>query len=178
MNADHIIDWHLQIGDQSLRYYGSKEQPQGRWRYGDPLKLSLRWAKNAPWAPLVDGSPNSMRDEKHAVVYSDTSSWSLLRFLRHHAGTSTDFDQLIDLHPHTLGFAIATKPVSVQSSKPYEVNQETWRTKAFIRVTLLSPDKKEQLVMPVFPTRAPALPVASTLPSTVGNRQQAAGHQH
>ena len=167
-NADQIIDWRFQVGDQILRRQGAKAQPQGRWRYGDPVQLSLRWAKNAPWAPLAPdnatGAPN------HAVVYSDAGNWSLLRFLQRHAGASTDFDQLIDLRPHTLGFSIATKPASAKSARQYEVNGAPLLTKAFIRVALLSPDKKERLAMPAFPTYAPALPAASA-PSTASHRE-------
>ena len=155
-NADQIIDWRFQVGDQLLRRQGSKGPPQGRWRYGDPVQLSLRWAKNAPWAPLAPDNPNGGRN--HTVVYRGDGHWSLLRFLQRHAGAATDFDQLVDLRPHTLGFSIAVKPASAKPARQYEVDGETLLTKAFIRVTLLSPDKKERLTMPVFPASAPALP--------------------
>ena len=162
-NADQIIDWRFQVGDQLLRRHGSKKSPQGRWRYGDPVQLSLRWAKNAPWTPLEPDNPNG--GSNHTVVYRGDGHWSLLRFLQRHAGAATDFDQLVDLRPHTLGFSAAVKPASAKLAQQYEVDGETLLTKAFIRVTLLSPDKKERLTMPVFPASAPALP------------EQIAGHQ-
>ena len=158
-NADQIIDWRLQVGDQLLRYHGATEPSPGRWRYGVPVQLSLRWAKNAPWVPATGGHLNGGQGRGDTVVYADTSNWSFLRFLRRHAAAPIDFDQLADPDPHTLAFTITTtpQPANGQRLAYGEIQTETSRARALIRITVMSPDKKERLVVPVFPPQAPEL---------------------
>ena len=64
-----------------------------------------------------------------------------------HASVPADFDQLVDPMPVTLKFIV---PTMMTGDDPMQ-------TKVFVRITLLTADKKEPITLPAFPDRAPAL---------------------
>ena len=52
---EQIIDWTLEVGEQTV--HATDSQRQGRWRFGDRVRLTLRWAKDAPMQPSLAGTP-------------------------------------------------------------------------------------------------------------------------
>jgi type VI secretion system protein ImpL len=161
--ADQIIEWRFTMGDQRLHYRGPQTPSQGRWGFGDPIQLALRWAKDAPSLPLATLDPVEGRVADRTIVYTDTSRWPLLRFLQRHTGAPRDFDQLVDPELHTLALTITTGPAKGQKTLHGDDEAATAPTKVFIRVTVLSADKQEHLVVPPFPTHAPSLPMHKDL---------------
>jgi len=153
--ANKIIDWHLKIGEQEFQYGGEKNT--GRWRFGDPVTLSLRWAKNAEDYPYFGGKGKIT--EPLTVVYEPerNMTWSLLRFLRSYASPLDDFEHIADPKPHTLEFEFETVRAGSEGKE-----EGKSRAKAFIRVGLMSPDKiQKMLVLPRFPEKAPELNLKS-----------------
>ncbi|MDD4073218.1 MAG: type VI secretion protein IcmF/TssM N-terminal domain-containing protein [Desulfobacterales bacterium] len=149
VEANRIIDWELAVGGQ--KFNNNDSGHIGRWRYGDPVGLSLRWAKNAEGYPVFGGDLPGVSIQDKTVVYKLSNKWSLIRFVRMHAAAASDFDKFADPEPHTLKFSIDTR-----SGRSLEADKK--KTTAFIRLKLLSPDKKKSpLVLPVFPQRAPEL---------------------
>ncbi|MDH3604113.1 MAG: hypothetical protein OEU26_31275, partial [Candidatus Tectomicrobia bacterium] len=157
--ADQIIDWQFTVGSQRLYYRGPQVPTQGRWNFGDPVQLSLRWAKDTPAIPIAAVPTTEGMVQNRTIAYTDTSSWSLLRFMQRHAGAPRDFDQLVDPEPHTLAFAIATGVTQGQEKGQRDNLAASASTRAFIRVTVMSADKQERLVVPPFPAHAPSLPL-------------------
>ena len=144
--ANRIIDWQMTVGGQGL-------SQSARWRFGDPITLVLRWAKNAPDFPVFAGDRPEVKIDGRSVVYQFDNHWSLLRLLRDYAGEPADFEKLQDPKPHTLRFAIDTRRLGVRPEEGGE-----FQTRAYIRVGVLTPDKdKTAQVLPPFPDRAPAL---------------------
>ena len=62
-------------------------------------------------------------------------------------GVPADFDQLVDPSPQTLKFIV---PTMMAADDPMQ-------TRVFVRLTFLTPDKKDPITLPSFPERAPAL---------------------
>jgi len=143
--GNQIIEWKLTVGEQEFRYWGEKSR--GRWRFGDPIRLSLRWAKNSTVFPIPETGYPEMKVEDRTVEYKYDTLWSLIHFLRRHSCSPADFDQLADSKPHTLKFVIETRRKGAEGQ-----DDERSQTKVFIRVTPAAPDekKKEILVMPSF----------------------------
>jgi type VI secretion system protein ImpL len=142
VGGNQIIEWQLEVGDQKI--LSRDTMKRGRWVLGDPVILSLRWAKDGPNVPVngnVDGSTKT-------VAFREATRWSLLSMLQAYASAPADFDQLVDPAPTTLRFLIPQRTAS---------GDEAPQTRVFVRLTLLSADKKEPVTLPVFPVRAPAL---------------------
>lgn len=152
VGGHHIITWTLDVGDQKFQMYGSERQ--GRWRFGNPIRLSLRWAKDSPVTPVPDGSQSGVKTVDRTVVYEYTNRWSLISLLRNHVGAEGEFDQLEDPNPHTLRFIIPTQRGG-ETNQPAGAQAGEGPTKVFMRLAIMSADKQESLVLPRFPKRAP-----------------------
>ena len=149
--ANRIIDWKLVVGDKTFRNQTAIHE--GRWRYGDPVMLGIRWAKNAPDQPVFAGKRPGVKVAGRTVTYNFDNKWSLMRLIREHAGAPGDFDRLADPKPHTLKIWIDAKR---KEGKPSE--KEPFKTWAYYRI-MLSAAQKEKLAlkMPSFPVYAPTL---------------------
>ena len=147
-----IIDWRLAVGEREFRHLDTERR--GRWYHGDPIRLSLRWAKDAYRLPIDHQNQAEVKVQDATVTYTYTNSWSLISFLRRHAGSPGDYAYYFDPRPHTLIFRVETKPVGQENdSLPTEENT----TKVFVRLRLISPDNQAEMIVPDFPTSAPPL---------------------
>ncbi len=147
VGGNQIIDWSFEVGDQKI---ASRDvQKRGRWNAGDPVRLVMRWAKDGDIDPVPPEGPN-VRVEDKTVTVEYTNRWSVLALIKQHSGVAADFDQLVDPNPSTLKFIIPT----VQAGGSADTGTSA-QTKVFIRLSLLSADKKDPIPLPVFPDRAP-----------------------
>ena len=151
VGGNQIMDWTLEVGDQKIS--ARDVERKGRWHFGDPIRLVLRWAKDAPDAPVFAGG-RGVRVEDRTVIYEYPNRWSLFSLLKDRASSSTDFGSFVDPKPYTLKFVIETRSSSKGDKKEATGASQT---KVFIRVTPVSADQKERLVLPVFPEKAPPL---------------------
>lgn len=149
--GNQIIDWILEVGDRKIQAHDAERR--GRWSFGDPIRLSLRWAKDAPDAPAPVAN-RGVRVEERTVIYEYPNRWSLFSLLKNHASAPTDFGSLVDPKPYTLRFVIETRPAGKGDKKE---GPPAGTAKVFVRVTPVSPDQKERLVLPAFPEKAPPL---------------------
>ena len=46
IGANQIIDWKLDVGKKKFAYLS--DDLNGRWVFGDPVRLTLRWANDSP----------------------------------------------------------------------------------------------------------------------------------
>jgi type VI secretion system protein ImpL len=144
VGGNQIIEWQLEIGDQKITMRDTMRR--GRWVLGDPVRLTLRWAKDANIVPASETAEGVIYEDRK-VTFEDTSRWAIFRLFRTHASVPADFDQLVDPTPVTLKFIV---PTMMTGDDPMQ-------TKVFVRITLLTADKKEPITLPAFPDRAPAL---------------------
>jgi len=176
--ANQIIDWRLTVGEQAFQYRGAENK--GRWRFGDPISFSLRWAKNAMYHP----DPNQAETvDSRTVTYKmgGDTQWTLLRFLRKYPGSPSYYNHLSDPEPHTLKFdiksvnrdgemwgryeesAILSAISADEGSTAVTPAEELFTTRVFIRMVLMTPDKtKKVLTLPRFPVSAPDLNLSAS----------------
>ncbi|HEY2495493.1 MAG TPA: type VI secretion system protein [Candidatus Angelobacter sp.] len=158
MNGNQIMDWSLQVGGSVFR---SADPPStGRWTFGEPVKLVLRWAKDSPQQPVAV-APAIAVPETRTIIFEYQDSWSLLKMLVQHAAASSDLDRSVDSDPQTLVFIVGQESSGVSGkSQGAETPQKETSTgqiaKVFIRVKIYPPGKPDALRVPVFPTPAPA----------------------
>jgi type VI secretion system protein ImpL len=149
INGNQIIDWTLQVGNDTFRY--RDPQRVGRWDYGQPVKLILRWAKDSPQQPA---SANGALDGKlsgRTVVFEYRDTWSLFTLLALHQPLPGDFDRLADPEPQTLVFNVNDG----KSSSPVPQSGDSSQAKVFIRLKLRPPGKPDNVRLRAFPTEAP-----------------------
>jgi type VI secretion system protein ImpL len=158
MNGNQIMDWSLQVGGSVFR---SADLPStGRWTFGEPVKLVLRWAKDSPQQPVAL-APAITVPETRTIIFEYQDKWSLLKMLVQHAAASSDLDRSVDSDPQTLVFIAGQESAGVSGkSQGTETPQKDTSTgqiaKVFIRVKIYPPGKPGTLRVPVFPTQAPA----------------------
>ncbi|MBM4440925.1 MAG: hypothetical protein FJ027_10920 [Candidatus Rokubacteria bacterium] len=151
VGGHQIIDWTMQVGEHRVRSRDAKRQV--RWLVGDPIRVSLRWAKDYPHAPTSDGT-EGVSVEDRTVTWDYPTGWSLLALLMRQAAGAAEGDGILDPRPTTLRFAVAMRPdrVSGAAAEAAEL-----ATRVYIRVVLSAGEKKDPLRLPVFPARAPQL---------------------
>jgi hypothetical protein len=142
IKGNQIIDWTLQVGSDTFRYRDPERV--GRWSFGQPIKLMLRWAKDSPEQPAPVRGVSDARTNSRIVSYEFRDSWALLNMVVRHEASSNDFDRMVDPEPQTLAFT-----VSGTTQDP--------EAKVFVRIKLRPPGKPENLRLRGFPTEAPSL---------------------
>jgi len=149
--ANQIIGWKLVVGKQA--FTGNGTPAAGQWMLGEPVTVSLRWAKNAPYKPIFAGSFEGAGVKGRTASWQFANRWSLLRLLTDHAADKTDLAGFKDKDPHTLKFE-----VEVDRVEGKDPTGKKFKSKAFVRIALTTADKaKQPLLMPEFPTSAPKL---------------------
>ena len=188
-DANQILGWTLTVGDSEIE--PGDIDPPGRWTYGQPVRLKLAWAANAPTAPLAPDEPG-VRLVGKSLIYEYRNAWSLVSLMKQHAAAAEDFADFQDSDPETLLFEIPTvhsadeaatgEPAKRSRSlfrflfkssrdpaqsadsgeavaQPASAAAADFTTRAFIRITLMSPDgTKAELPFPDFPTAVPPFP--------------------
>lgn len=148
LEGNKIIDWVLEVGDQSLRL---RDSPRAlRWTYGTPLVLNLRLAKDAPVKALIDPLQSAMDTDGQVVSYRFSDPWSLFSLMHNYrdadTGARTDSRAQLLKFEFPLRSALASDSIDTQSSG---------RVRVFMRMAVSAPGKKAPLPWPAsFPTRA------------------------
>ena len=147
--ADQVIAWGLDAGNQQISYPG-EAQPNLRWMVGQPVRLTLRWARNGYQRPANDPLQPSLvvRDLEAGWEYS--GPWSLLRLIRSHQSVQRQPNMDYTDFPLTLRL-----PVTAQTSTAVQ-------TLMFVRLSLMTQGSKLPLSIAPLPTRAPRSPFLVT----------------
>jgi type VI secretion system protein ImpL len=159
--ANQIIDWKLEVGKKTFTY--ASDDLAGHWIYGEPVRLILRWANDSPTRPVTSAAPIPFVVRERQAVFEYNDRWALFTFLLTHglqlkrAGTSGDCDNGHDPDPYTLRFVIKTEmdPVA-QPGQPNDLTPPS--AEVFMRVTMLTANKPEPLMLPCLPIKAPPVP--------------------
>ena len=164
--ANQIITWTLRIGDQVFQ--SGEPVHAGRWSLGQPITLTLQWAKDAVEVPAAAGAASAggagggpvVQGRVATFTYADP--WALLSLLERQQAPAADFDNLVDVSPNTLAFTIPTAPAMVAPagkgvSADYVPTppSPTGQATVFVRVAIMSPGKVGSLRVPAFPRQAP-----------------------
>ncbi|HEY6352159.1 MAG TPA: type VI secretion protein IcmF/TssM N-terminal domain-containing protein [Candidatus Angelobacter sp.] len=154
INGNEIIDWTLQVGADSFHYRDPERT--GRWNFGDPVKLVLRWAKDSPQQPASVTTSNDTRLRSRTITFEYRDSWALFSMIFLHQPASNDFDRLADPDPQTLVFTVSDTQSAAPNANANDGSSKP-ETKVFVRIRLRPPGKPENLRMRTFPIKAPEL---------------------
>jgi type VI secretion system protein ImpL len=88
--GEAIIEWRL--AGRSIATGTMSGQRPVPWRIGDPLVLSLRWARNAPVQP-VQVLPRGPRAEAGTITLAARDPWALVTLVRRLAPPSSEWQQ-------------------------------------------------------------------------------------
>lgn len=165
--GNQIIDWRLRTGAVEIAQLDEKKK--GRWNAGEPVVLSLRWAKGSAYAPVQDGRREDMTVAGRLASFTYEGNWSLLRLLASNRSNGKDFRDQGDVDPNTLALVVPLRP----DGRPQEGQRQpigaTDPARVFVRIRLTPPPgadgegKATPLRMPIFPARAPELVVAANV---------------
>lgn len=125
--ANRIIEWLMAVDEQVVRYGGTENVV--RWRFGDPILIALRWAKDGLAYPVFAGDGPDVRVDELTVRYRFESPWALLRLLEAYPTHPGDLKDMRDAKPHTLAFKIETmnRGSTLEDEKAKEREQlEEW----------------------------------------------------
>jgi type VI secretion system protein ImpL len=159
--ANQIIDWKFEVGKKKFAYLS--DDLNGRWVFGDPVRLTLRWANNSPAVPVASATPVAVQAKDRIAVFEYDDRWSLLTLLLRHgamlkrAGTPAECDQGFDSDPYTLKFTVRTDPDPAGEDQRAELKNST--AEVFMRISLVTANKQEPIMLPCFPRKAPPAPV-------------------
>lgn len=161
IGANQIIDWKLDVGKKKFGHLS--DDLEGRWVFGDPIRLSLRWANNSPVVPVSGTTPAVVKANDRVAVFDYDDRWSLFTLLVKHglmlkrAGTIAECDQGFDAEPYTLKFTVRTDPdpAGQPGQRP---DLKSSNADVFIRISLVTANKQEPLLLPCFPKKAPPVP--------------------
>jgi hypothetical protein len=159
--ANQIIDWKLEIGKKKFSY--ASDDLAGQWIYGEPVRLTLRWANDSPTRPVTSAAPVPVAVKERTAIFEYNDRWSLFTFLLTHglqlkrAGSPGECDNGYDPDPYTLKFVIKTEmdPVA-QPGQPNGLTPPA--AEVFMRLTMLTANKPEPLMLPCLPAKAPPVP--------------------
>jgi type VI secretion system protein ImpL len=148
VDGDQIIVWDLTIGGESIT--NRDKAGKLRWTAGDPVRMSLRWALDAPRVPVLASPQRWAMVRDRTITYEYTNRWSLITALNAHLASAEELPGYADIDPVTLRFRVDTQPA--EGGNPGEVPSVV-----FMRLSLLAPGTTNVLDMPHFPIRAPRL---------------------
>lgn len=145
IDGNKIIDWTLSIGDQTLRL---RDTPRAlRWRPGDPVRLTLRLANDAPLVPRTDPENPYLEVSRKSAVFRFDGPWALF-----------DMVQLLrDPQASDARMSVLRLDVPVLAD-PKDSSPRPRPVRAFVGLALSEPGKTAPLAWPaVFPDKAPAV---------------------
>ena len=161
IGANQIIDWKFEVGKKKFAHLS--DDLEGRWIFGDPIRLTLRWANNSPVLPITGMTPAPVKAKDRIAVFEYNDHWSLFSLLLKHglmlkrAGTPAECDQGFDATPYTLKFTVRTDPDP--AGQPLQRTElKSSNAEVFMRISLATANKQDPLMLPCFPKKAPPVP--------------------
>jgi type VI secretion system protein ImpL len=144
-DGNKIIDWSISIGEQTLSL---RDAPRAlRWRVGQPVRISLRFANDAPIVPRADADNPYLEVSRKNATFRFDGPWALLDMMQLLRSA-----ELSDSRSSMLRLDV---PVQTDERDP---TSRARPVRVFIGLTLSEPGKTTALPWPaLFPERAPTL---------------------
>jgi type VI secretion system protein ImpL len=144
-DGNKIIDWAITIGDQTL---GFRDAPRAlRWRVGEPVRISLRFANDVPIVPRADPDNPYLEVSRKNAVFRFEGPWALLDMLQ-----LMRANELSDTRNSLIKLEVPAQ------SDERDPTSRARPVRVFVGLTLSEPGKTTALPWPAhFPERAPTL---------------------
>jgi type VI secretion system protein ImpL len=131
------------------------------WTNGQPLRVELRWAKNAPMVPNATPGQSWPRIDDLGAIFDFSGNWSLLRLVRVQTPAIADLNALQDRRPEVVMFEV---PLKRNPNTAVDGSGKVNTAKVYLRLALTAlvqapgqPAKTVPVALPEFPTAAPLL---------------------
>ena len=145
------------------------------WTNGQPSRVELLWATNAPMVPDASVHQAWPRINGLSAGFDFGGNWALLRLLQAQAPSSADLNALQDRRPEVVAFEV---PLKRNPNAATGGDAEIDTARVYMRLALTGilqapgqPEKTVPIALPEFPTAAPLL--GRTM-SSVGRQTSAA----
>jgi type VI secretion system protein ImpL len=156
---NQVIDAVVSTGNQrASSMYGTS---QIVWTNGQPMRVELRWATNAPTVPNAARGQSWPRINGLNASFDFGGNWALLRLVRAQAPSTADFNSLQDRRPEVVMFEV---PLTRNPNAAVDGDAEVNTAKVYLRLALTGmiqppgqPAKPAPIALPEFPTAAPLL---------------------
>ena len=144
-DGNKIIDWSITIGDQTLSL---RDAPRAlRWRVGEPVRISLRFANDVPIVPRADPENPYLEVSRKNAVFRFEGPWALLDMLQ-----LMRANEVSDTRNSMLKLEVPAQ------SDERDPTSRARPVRVFVGLTLSEPGKTTALPWPAqFPERAPTL---------------------
>ncbi|MGB0063088.1 MAG: hypothetical protein WBP85_01470, partial [Terracidiphilus sp.] len=145
--ADHIAQWTLNLGQQTISSTTSAGAALPQWQYGEPVTLNVRYAFDSPILPAAANPSSAAQVEGTTVTYTYNDAWSLIALLADHPADIVGVQNQYSVNIPNRYVAANT------TTAPKD-------TVAYMQIELLPAGAKpgaEPLTVPPFPFAAPAL---------------------
>lgn len=163
-----VIEWRMALGDAATDTF----QPRDKltWRVGDPVSVSLRWARDGVVVP-ASSATGVVDAGNRQVTWAYHQPWALIALLQDHAAAARDWLPGAGRLPHMLAFDVTTA-LAPGTTAPTQLGR-AGRAQLFIGVAVYGqgapgPDGKpageQRVFMPAFPSWAP-IPQVSAMPT-------------
>ena len=159
--GNQIIDWGLQVGGQLFK----QKEPEhpGRWRPGNQIRLTLRWANDSLYEPVADPTQPNLIVKDRTVYLQFEGTWSLLTFLRKQQAPPSD-GAAGESAPYLLKIRVKSKldprwgqqPVAKEVETVVYMQVRVWPV-GDKTITDRANMDKSAIELPVFPVKAPTL---------------------
>lgn len=156
--ADQVIDWSLAVGQRVFNY---PEQSISRvtWTVGEPVSLTLLWAKGSSQRPLDDSSQPALAVEDLRASWSYQGPWALLRLI--HANQASNYFTSFDDTDRPLALQLPLRSLARTDSNAL----------MFIRLSLKTVGGKLALSPSALPVSVPASPYGYNAPLPVASTE-------
>jgi type VI secretion system protein ImpL len=150
--GNQIIDWTMQVAGQIFRQH-DPDHP-GRWRPGNNVRLSLRWANDSMFLPMPDNAQPDLRLRDRNAYFELNDHWALLEFLRRHQAPPSEIRQA-DATAYTLKFSMKMMQDPKWVRQADDPAPGTTLVYMSMRVSMAG--GKTPVFLPAFPATAPRL---------------------
>jgi type VI secretion system protein ImpL len=156
---NQVIDAAVIAGNQRASSMNGTSQIV--WTNGQPLRVELLWATNAPMMPDASAHQARTRIDGLNAGFDFGGNWALLSLIRAQAPSSADLNALEDRRPEVVQFDL---PLKRNPNAAIGGNGEVDTAKVYLRLALTGiiqapgqPAKSAPIALPEFPTAAPLL---------------------
>jgi type VI secretion system protein ImpL len=160
-SATDIAEWTVEVGDRS--FHPADAPARVRWRIGDPIRVTLRWAPDASTLPQPSAEAAGMVVAERTVEFNYDDRWSLWSLLRRHhiePGNSEDTDVLASPRGRTADLLRFEIPVFSRAANPVSPEAERRYVHLYVRLSLQMSGRIAGVHS--FPSAAPDLPSADS----------------
>ncbi|PLZ00093.1 type VI secretion protein IcmF [Burkholderia sp. WAC0059] len=147
VDADQVMDWTLDVGDQSASQDGAPHTLH--WNYGTTVSLVLRLAKNSPIVARGDPQQREYTTDGRTLTWRFADPWALISFISRHRIADPDIP--LGGRSQLLAFEF---PVG-QAGEAASARPPLY-ARVFVRITVMPAGSKIPLRWPPrFPSHAP-----------------------